>query len=162
MSLPVPSPLDGILHLFNQNPYFVGLMMILLNIGGRFLNLDITKQQEQFLQHPWIRRFLIFTVIFVATRNVWVSFWMTLILTLLIGYLFNENSALCLFNSGATGSTCSMNATANTTLEIPMTPDENEILQRLMAKAERLKVKPIISQDVLLTDIYAANMKLLR
>ena len=81
MSLPVPlpiplplSPLDSILFAFNQNPYFIGLMMILLNIGGRFLTLDVTKQQEKILQHPWVRRLLIFTVIFVGTRNVIVPF----------------------------------------------------------------------------------------
>ena len=185
MSLPVPlpiplplSPLDSILFAFNQNPYFIGLMMILLNIGGRFLKLDVTKQQEKILQHPWVRRLLIFTVIFVGTRNVIVSFWMTLVIVLFIGYLFNENSALCLFGSGTKGTTCS-------TPKESMTYEENDILQRLLAKSQRMNKGTSISkgkgqgegegkgkgkgegegeeeEEVSLTDIYTANLTLLR
>jgi hypothetical protein len=155
------SPLDSILHLFNSNPYFIGLMMLMLNLGGRFIGLEVTKQQEQFLQHPWVRRVLIFTVLFVGTRNVWVAFWATLVVVLLLGYLFNENSAMCLFGQGGqTGSTC-----ANPTqAKEQMTPEENEILQRLSAKAQRMVPSsvPDIEDEILQTDIYAANMALLQ
>ena len=106
-SMVAMSPLDTVLHLFNTNPYFIGLMMLILNLGGRFIGLEVTKQQEQFLQLPWVRRILIFTVLFVATRSIWVAFWATLVVVLFLGYLFNENSALCLFGtSGKKGSTC--------------------------------------------------------
>ena len=98
-SMVAMSPLDTVLHLFNTNPYFIGLMMLILNLGGRFIGLEVTKQQEQFLQLPWVRRILIFTVLFVATRSIWVAFWATLGVVLFLGYLFNENSALCLFGT---------------------------------------------------------------
>jgi hypothetical protein len=129
------SPLDGFLQIFNNNPYFIGLMMLILNLGGRFISLEVTKKQEQFLQHPWVRRVLIFTVLFVATRNIWVAFWATLTFILFLGYLFNENSALCLFGTeGRAGSTCSEGGPAPGE---EMTPEEKEILQRLSAKAQR-------------------------
>ena len=190
----VMSPLDGFLQIFNNNPYFIGLMMLILNLGGRFISLEVTKKQEQFLQHPWVRRILIFTVLFVATRNIWVAFWATLTFVLFLGYLFNENSALCLFGSAGTrGSTCSEGGPKPGE---EMTPEEKEILQRLSAKAQRYhtadeqgkkKVKrpdqenlekslrfihndpdlkdtgaPADEDDVLHTDIYAANLSLLR
>ena len=179
------SPLDGFLQIFNNNPYFIGLMMLILNLGGRFISLEVTKKQEQFLQHPWVRRVLIFTVLFVATRNIWVAFWATLTFVLFLGYLFNENSALCLFGTeGRAGSTCSEGGPAPGE---EMTPEEKEILQRLSAKAQRYQAageqekkksakrpeqenlerslgsnseEPI--DDVLHTDIYAANLKLLQ
>lgn len=153
------SPLDSILHLFNSNPYFIGLMMLMLNLGGRFIGMEVTKQQEQFLQHPWVRRVLIFTVLFVGTRNVWVAFWATLVVVLLLGYLFNENSAMCLFGQGGqTGSTCA------TQSKEQMTVEENEIFQRLSAKAQRLGQSSVPEKEdtVLDTDVYAANMALLR
>jgi hypothetical protein len=50
-AIAVLNPLDGFLQVFNNNPYFIGLMMIILNLGGRFISLEVTKQQEQFLQH---------------------------------------------------------------------------------------------------------------
>jgi hypothetical protein len=175
------SPIDSFLQIFNTNPYFIGIMMLILNLGGRFISLEVTKQQEQFLQRPWVRRVLIFTVLFVATRNIWVAFWATVTVVLFLGYLFNENSALCIFgNRGKDGSKCA---------EAPkpgeeMTPEEKEILQRLSSKAQRYQtgadkkggnknpeqkaleqsIGPPADEedDVLHTDIYAANLTLLR
>ena len=155
------SPLDSILHLFNSNPYFIGLTMLTLNLGGRFIGLEVSKQQEQFLQHPWVRRVLIFIVLFVGTRNIWVAFWATLVVILLLGYLFNENSAMCLFGQGGQdGSTC-----ADPKAQEFMTSEEREILQRLSAKAQRMGAS-IVPKDneanIPDTDVYAANLALLR
>jgi hypothetical protein len=155
------SPLDSILHLFNSNPYFIGLTMLTLNLGGRFIGLEVSKQQEQFLQHPWVRRVLIFIVLFVGTRNIWVAFWATLVVILLLGYLFNENSAMCLFGQGGqTGSTC-----ADPKSQEFMTSEENEILQRLSAKAQRMGASSVPKDNennILDSDVYAANMVLLK
>lgn len=190
------SPLDSFLQVFNSNPYFIGIMMLVLNLGGRFISLEVTKKQEQFLQHPWVRRVLIFTVLFVATRNIWVAFWATVTVVLFLGYLFNENSSLCLFGSGGVGgSKCGEEPKPGE----EMTPEEKEILQRLSAKAQRyqasssgsaasganknptqsalekslkfVKTSPNLKDsgepadeedDVLHTDIYAANLTLLK
>jgi len=158
MLIAATSPFDIILHLFNTNPYFIGIMMLLLNVGGRFIGMEITKKQEQFLQHPWVRRVIIFTAIFIATRNLWVAFWTTLVVILLLGYLFNENSALCIFGNGGTvGAKCSngptngpINGSINgqsqteinnaVKMQDEMTQEEKEILQRLHAKSMRYAV----------------------
>lgn len=184
-SLAPINPIDGFLQIFNSNPYFIGIMMLILNIGGRFISLEVTKKQEQFLQLPWVRRGLIFTVLFVATRNIWVAFWATLTVVLFLGYLFNENSALCIFGqAGSAGSKCGSSAAG--TAGDGMTPEEKEILQRLSSKAQRYQgttngdkaknpqqaaLDKSLSpsggnddedDDVLHTDVYAANLTLLR
>jgi hypothetical protein len=161
-ALTAMSPFDGFLQVFNTNPYFIGIMMLLLNLGGRFIGLEITKQQEVFLQHPWVRRVLIFTVLFMGTRSIAVSFWATVVVVLLLGYLFNENSALCIFGqNGAVGSTCAEENGAG------MSQEEMEILQRLSSKAQRFMNKEGRAalnnkDDVLHTDVYAANLTLLK
>ena len=38
------SPIDAFLQIFNTNPYFIGIMMLILNLGGRFISLEITKK----------------------------------------------------------------------------------------------------------------------
>ena len=176
------SPVDAFFQLFYTNPYFIGIMMLILNLGGRFISLEVTKKQEQFLQLPWVRRVLIFTVLFVATRNIWVAFWTTVTVVLLLGYLFNENSTLCIFGTGGiNGSKC---ADAPKPGE-EMTPEEKEILLRLSSKAQRYQTAADSKgsgsknpeqlaleksmglpsdeeNDVLHTDIYAANLSLLR
>ena len=105
-ALAVASPLDSIIMYLNSNPYFIGIMMLFMNLGGRFLSLEVTKEQEKFFQHPWVRRCLIFTIFFIGTRNIFVAFVMSIVVILCLGYLFNENSSLCLLKLGAKGSTC--------------------------------------------------------
>ena len=81
--------------------------MLILNLGGRFLAMEVTKGQEYFLSHPIIRRTLIFVVLFIATRNIVIAFWLWLAIIVLLGYLFNENSSLCVFGRrGLPGSSC--------------------------------------------------------
>ena len=145
------APLDMVIMSVNTNPYFIGTMMLLLNFGGRFLSLEMSKSQEQFFQNTWVRRCLIFTVIFVGTRNIMVAFWMSMLVILCIGYLFNENSSLCLFQFGEPGSKCASNPGIIPTMLSPppptgisssssLTQEENEILKRLQDKQQKSMV----------------------
>jgi len=137
------SPIESVLGVFNGNLYFVGIMMLILNLGGRFIAMEISKEQEQFFQHPWVRRFLIFVVLFVATRNLLVSFWLTIVVVLTLGYLFNENSAFCILGKGgAAGATCAKAADGKpidgkAAAPGGMTPEEMEIFRRLNEKKGR-------------------------
>ena len=168
MSLP-PAPviatavaLNPIEHVFasiNTIPYFIGVMMLLLNLGGRFLGMEVTKEQEKFFQQPWIRRALIFTVLFVATRNVFVAFIMTLIVLLLLSFLFNENSDLYLFTKPKDMPTAS----------VGMTPEETEIFRKLNEKQAKLAAatkepvkKESAEPEQSLEQTYAYNMIKLR
>lgn len=91
--------LSTIIATLNTNPYLIGILMLLLNLGGRFLSLELTKKQEAFLQQPWLRPLLFFTVIFVATRNLAVAFWITILFFLVVWVLANEKSPYCLIPS---------------------------------------------------------------
>lgn len=97
--------LSGILHSLNTNPYLIGILMLLLNLGGRFLSFELTKKQEAFLQQAWLRPFIFFTVIFIATRNLAVAFWVTLFFFFVIWVVANENSPFCLIPSWRNKST---------------------------------------------------------
>ena len=83
----------------NTNPYFIGMLMLMLNLGGRFLASELTPKQEEFLQSRWLRPLLFFIVIFVATRNIAVAFWMTLALFMILWILANEQSPFCIIPS---------------------------------------------------------------
>jgi hypothetical protein len=99
IAVSVTNPLDILMASVNSNPYFIGLMMLLLNLGGRFLSLEITKDQEKILSLPAVRRFFLFAILFVATRNIVIAAGLTVLVILCLGYLFNENSELCLWKS---------------------------------------------------------------
>jgi hypothetical protein len=150
-SVPVPSPFDSFIMAINANPYFIGFMMLMLNLGGRFIGLELTKSQEAFLQNVWVRRLLIFIVLFMGTRNVLVAFWMWLAVVFLLGYVLNENSSMCIFKGGIAGSKCtsasangsasdSASASASASAkegfqQSKLTQEEAEILNKLKAKA---------------------------
>lgn len=158
------NPIEQVFLAFNTNPYFIGLMMLLLNLGGRFIGMEISKEQERIFQHPWVRRALIFTVLFVATRNIFVALIMTFLVLLLLSFLLNENSDLCLWKRD-TGKP-KVSASADTPPS--MTPEETEIWRRLHEKQTRIaaaletKKKESDSeeqpQDMTLDEIYAVNL----
>ena len=89
-------PLSAAILYVNTNPYIIGVFMLLLNLGGRFLSMELTKKQEAFLQAPWIRPVIFFTVIFISTRNVVAAFWVTLLFFFVIWVAANENSPFCM------------------------------------------------------------------
>ena len=157
------SALDSTLMAINTNPYFTASMMLLLNLGGRFLGLELSKNQEQFFMHSYVRRFLIFVVLFVATRNIAIAFWMTILIILIIGYFFNENSSLCLIKGGLIGSACSTKenfttnmpgipagissqstggAVAVTATASGLTAEEENILKMLLDKKQKMQAQP--------------------
>jgi len=124
------NPMDILMASVNTNPYFIGIMMLLLNLGGRFLSLEITKDQEKFLSKPAVRRFFLFAVLFVATRNLVVALGLTVIVVIMLGFLFNENSDLCLWKSCTTPPKKEVASTNY----IGLTAEEVMILKRLQDK----------------------------
>jgi hypothetical protein len=132
---PPSGPFEATLGKISSSPYTLAAAIFLLNVGGRFLPMEITREQEQFMNQPWFRRIIIFIIFFVATRNIIIAGWLSLIMILCIGYLFNENSSLCLFGKGSKG-TCKTKTAAQT---LALTPEEQNILKSLTDKSEKIK-----------------------
>ncbi len=132
----VPSPFDSFVMAVNANPYFIGMMMLALNLGGRFIGLELTRSQEAFLQNVWVRRLLIFVVLFMGTRNILVAFWLWLAVIFLLGYVLNENSSMCIFGTGLPGSKCG-GASGEGFQGPALTPEESQVYSILKAKVEK-------------------------
>jgi hypothetical protein len=95
----IPPPLDpftNFISLVNSNPYIIGVTYLFLNLCGRFLTMELTKQQEQFLAKPFLRPFILFAVMFVGTRNIAIAFWSTIGILSILWFFANENHILCL------------------------------------------------------------------
>ena len=130
--IPPSGPFEASVASLASSPYSIAMAIFLLNIGGRFLPFEITKEQEKFLNQPIFRRLIIFVIFFVATRNIITAGWMAMIVILFVGYLFNENSSMYIFGNGT--STQDTKSLAQT-----LTPEEQQILKSLTDKAEKLK-----------------------
>jgi len=143
MSLPPPpapmptgslNPIEAVIMSVNTNTYLIGMSMILLNLGGRHLAPSLTAEQDRFFQNPWIRRAMLFVVIFVATRNIFTAFWLSVGLVMVIGYLLNEHSPMYLF-----GEPVPMPQSITSPSSPGLTQEEQEIYKRLHDKVGRNK-----------------------
>jgi hypothetical protein len=127
----------------NTNTYLIGMSMILLNLGGRHLALGLTPEQDRFFQNTWMRRAMLFVVIFVATRNVFTALWLSVALILVIGYLFNEHSDLYLFGDPVP-------LPAPPPAPAPprgLTGEEQEILKRLQDKSSKMQAAEALANE---------------
>jgi hypothetical protein len=107
-------PLSVMIMTLNANPYMIGALMLVLNLGGRFLSLELTKKQEAFLQASWVRPFIFFTLIFISTRNIVAAFWVTILFFFVIWVVVNENSKFCMIPSWCDPTTVEKHTTYET------------------------------------------------
>jgi len=84
-----------IIHL-NGSKLFAGIVMILLNIGSKFVTIQFSKSTEEYLKYTVSKQLLVFCMAFVASRDLYVALALTAVFTILSEYLFNEESALCI------------------------------------------------------------------
>jgi|TARA_B110000259_G_C14003277_1_gene397059 hypothetical protein len=80
----------------NSNKYLAGVALLMLNLGSKYLVIDISKSTEQLLKLTIIRRFTIFSIFFIATRNITVSFVLTGTFIIFSSSLFNDKSKFCI------------------------------------------------------------------
>ena len=87
--------LDNFLNKLNTSNYFIGIMMILLNIGSKYFVQELGSSVDYFFNLKIIRRLLIFTVFFIATRDIKTSFILTAAFIIIVLELFHEKSKHC-------------------------------------------------------------------
>ena len=79
----------------NGSRFFAGLVMIMMNIGSKYVNLKLSKNQEEFLRGAIARQILIFSIIWMGTRDIITSLVLTAVFVILTDHLFNEESRFC-------------------------------------------------------------------
>lgn len=90
--------LHSITHALNNSKLFAGMVMIMLNIGSKYITIKLSKSQEAFLKHVVGREFLIFAICWMGSRDIFLSFILTAIFTVLTDYLFHEDSKFCVLS----------------------------------------------------------------
>lgn len=75
----------------NTNKLFIGISMIFLNIGSRYIELKLTKSQEMLLKNI-SREILIFSVAFIGSRDIVIALIITSLFIIFSKYFFNEES----------------------------------------------------------------------
>jgi len=84
------------LHYLNNSKFFAGLVMIMLNIGSKYITIKLSKSQEQYLRNTIARQLLIFSIIWMGTKDILISLAMTAVFVVMTDHLFNEQSHYCI------------------------------------------------------------------
>lgn len=86
----------SVLRPVNESKLLVGMMMIFLNVGSKYIDLGLSKTQEQVLREGLAREMLIFAISFMGTRDIPTAIILTASFTVLSNMLLNENSKYCI------------------------------------------------------------------
>ena len=80
----------------NNSKFFAGVIMILLNIGSKFITIQFSKSTEEYMKWTVSKQLLVFAMAWMGTRDIYTALGLTAVFTILSEYLFNEESNLCI------------------------------------------------------------------
>ena len=70
--------------------------MLVMNIGSKYAIIELSKTQESYLKYSLGRQLLVFSILWVGTRDIFISLILTVVFIVFVDYLFNENSRYCI------------------------------------------------------------------
>ena len=76
------------LSCINENKYIIGLTMIMLNIGARFIIDELDDDLRKVISNTVVRRVVIFCSFFMATKDLFTATVLTVIFVILINEVF--------------------------------------------------------------------------
>jgi hypothetical protein len=88
--------LNNSINSLNSSTFFAGVMMICLNIGSRYIQLNLDESTESYIKYALTKEILVFTISWMATRNIYMSLGLTAVFIVLADFIMNEKSRYCL------------------------------------------------------------------
>ena len=83
---------DNHIMFLNNSKFFAGIIMILLNVGSKFISIQFSKSTEEYLKMNVTKQLLVFSMAWMGTRDIYTSLVLTAVFTILSDHLFNEES----------------------------------------------------------------------
>jgi hypothetical protein len=80
----------------NNSKFFAGIIMILLNVGSKFIQIQFSKSTEEYLKYSVSKQLLVFSMAWMGTRDIYTALGLTAVFTILSDYLFNEECSFCI------------------------------------------------------------------
>ena len=96
---PEPSGFFGYINhhikYLNESKYFAGMVMIMLNVGSKFVSIKFSKSAEEYFKMNVTKQLLVFSMAWMATRDIYTALVITAVFVVLSDHLFNEESQFC-------------------------------------------------------------------
>lgn len=129
--------IDNFTRGINDSRFLAGLCMIFLNIGSKYVELGLTKTQEQALRNVLAREMLIFAIVFTSTRDLIISILMTGAFSAMTNHLFNEKSKYCILPDRLRKIAYEVDLNTDGSIS----PEEEEHALQILRKAKEQKQK---------------------
>lgn len=81
----------------DNNRAVTAMFMLFLNIGSRYINLNMTSSQEYYIRRIMVPELLIFAISWMGSRDILIAAAITTAYSLITRVLLNENSNFCVF-----------------------------------------------------------------
>ena len=80
----------------NNSKFFAGCVMILLNIGSKFISIQFSKSTEEYLKMSISKQILVFAMAWMGTRDIYTALVLTAVFVILSDHILNEDSSYCI------------------------------------------------------------------
>lgn len=88
--------INNAINSLNSSTFFAGIMMICLNIGSRYIQLNLDESTESYIKYALTKEILVFTISWMATKNIYTALVLTAVFVVLADFALNEKSKYCL------------------------------------------------------------------
>lgn len=83
------------LQYLNNSKFFAGVIMILLNVGSKFISIQFSKSTEEYLKMTVTKQLMVFAMAWMGTRDIYAALALTAVFVVLSDHIFNEESNMC-------------------------------------------------------------------
>jgi hypothetical protein len=102
-------------QVMNSSKIFAGLIVITINIASRFVTIKLSKAMENYLKFTFSRDVLVFCVVWMGSRDIYISLCVAVLFTIIMDYLLNEESTFCVLPESFTTYHSELSDTTNPT-----------------------------------------------
>jgi hypothetical protein len=109
--------LQHAVEILNTSTVFSGIMLLLLNVGSRFIVHELSHDDNEYSQNLFLRRLTIFAVCFVGTKDLVTSLILTAAFVILSAGLFRGKGPFSREGMASGGEKVAMSVAANNPFE---------------------------------------------
>ena len=117
----------------NESKLVMGIIMIMLNVGSKYIEMGFSKTQEHALRNGLGREILIFAITFTGTRDIVLSLLLTAAFVILSDGLFHEESKFCIMSDKMR----EIRSLIDTNKDGLVSPAEEEAALKILKNAEK-------------------------
>lgn len=83
---------------FKNSTFLIGICIIIMNMGGVYIRKELPDYMDELINTPVIRRFIVFTVVLLYTKDIEAALIITIIFIIIIKFFLNKDSRFCLLD----------------------------------------------------------------